>query len=579
MRIRPEKKWGLVPLCLLMLLALAHATLPHTLRYLKSGSPVYFADSDDTDLYLNYSSHAFHHGGLALKDPITDSVGTFVPDTQLMPFVLAAKFLGLHPTHIPILWRIWAGISLALTVFLLLRLLIGSAWAASLSGAILLTDAGFLSASPFLRQVQVALQLAGENSESLLSIFPQIHLQWRIITPGLSLGVLLLQITFILSARKQEGHARIALAALATGALFYVYFYFWTAALLALGLCFLVDRSARALYAKITVLGFIIGAPALFMSAALKKNSHPEALPRLDFFLPIDRFSEFLIPKAAIATIFLTWILLLKLPNNRFPKNIFYYPAALALSALLLLNHQTLTGLQIQNFHYSYVYGPIGYISLLAIGARLLISLMGERKVIIGLALTSIITIPIGFYTRAIESNKTKESIALLDAYHIAKALAEGAAIPISSDIIAGDIKIASQLSIQRGLRPYAGMMLSLSPKISDQEWNDRLSKNSAIQGMSRASFQKEQEAAALHYPWGKWGRDEALRHKLFDDRIASFDGSMQNLLTTIDEGKIRWIVASRNVPSLWSEFFDNKNFRIAAEKNDWLLIERLTNF
>jgi hypothetical protein len=299
-------------------------------------------------------------------------------------------------------------------------------------------------------------------------------------------------------ARKTNDTKAKAAAIFFSASLMYLYFYFWTAAFLALALCFLFDRPARKLYFKVASAGFILGIPALIMGANLKKNSHVDALPRIDFFLPIDRFSQLLLPKTAI--------------------------------------------------------------------------------LVIAIALASI---PLGFQTRAIEATKTLESVNLKQAYIAARELISKAPFKPTKGIIAGNTYLASQISIQSGLRPFAGMMLSLSPSLSDVEWSSREALNSAVEGIGRETFSKRQARSVLNYTWGKWGRDSSLREKLYEERLAKFDLTSEALLENIDQNNIQFVVTNRSESAISSEFFDEKKFHVISEYQDWILLERVkqTNF
>ena len=135
------------------------------------------------------------------------------------------------------------------------------------------------------------------------------------------------------------------------GLLFHVYFYFWTSACLGLALAWLLDAGHRRVYFHTGWIGGLIGLPAIVAGAMLKKGS-PEWLHRTDNFLPIARLSELEFPKLALVAVPLTfaWVML--------RRRDLLHLWALTLAGLLLLNHQVVTGLQIQNFHWTYVWGP-----------------------------------------------------------------------------------------------------------------------------------------------------------------------------------------------------------------------------
>src|SRR5580700_8778733 len=82
-------------------------------------------------------------------------------------------------------------------------------------------------------------------------------------------------------AAKSEPYRDFA-AGMALGLVIWSYFYFWTACMLALALCFLLDSGHRALYAKVGALGLIVGSPALVSSYLLKHATSHDWLWRSD---------------------------------------------------------------------------------------------------------------------------------------------------------------------------------------------------------------------------------------------------------------------------------------------------------
>src|SRR5262249_13517915 len=86
--------------------------------------------------------------------------------------------------------------------------------------------------------------------------------------------------------------------------------------------------------------------------AALRRSTPPDWLLRTDKFVPIGRFSELLIPKVSVllAAVALVWAW-------RRRRDLLAL-VLMAVAGLALANHQMVTGLQIENFHWCYVWGP-----------------------------------------------------------------------------------------------------------------------------------------------------------------------------------------------------------------------------
>lgn len=572
-----------LPLVLALLVCTLFSLLPHLAQYLESGDPAYFADSDDTQLYLTYAAYAYHNDVWKLRDPITANGPTFTPAIQLLPGAIVAKALGLGPGWIPVLWRLWAGVSVTLTLFFLLRFLVRDDWLAAFATMLALTDAGFLSANLLLRQFTTAFAVASGTAANLFATFPQVHVQWRIITPGLSIAFLFLHIWLVGRAREtsvargadlRPQPAALAACVLSLVALFPLYFYFWTAALLAAGLAFLFDHRHRALHLATGVGGLLLGAPALLAGRALKEMSHPDVLPRNNFFLPIPRFAELLWPKAALLVFVVLCALALWKKRERF-----YYPALVALAAALLLNHQLVTKLQIQNFHYMYVLGPVAYLAFVGLGLALLAERMPRARLVALLAGVTALSVLTGFYTRYAEAFETRESAALRDSYQDYRDELKPYALPWApNSIVAGEPALGSLLLIFHGLRPLAGMMLGLSPTLPDAEWNRRLVLNEILRGRTRADFSADQERESLNYPWGKWAHDAGLQESLFTERLRLFDEISRDPLPLIQQYGIRYVAIRANAPNPHSVLSDPRMFREVVRSRAWIVWEKLEN-
>src|SRR5229473_5658738 len=236
--------------------------LPHLVRWARTGSPVWIADNDEL-LYLSYASQAyFNHPGY-LSDPALTRGGTGIyPWLQLVPGILVAKLLGLSPLGISLVWRAWAGISIASGWYVLARFYTKKTWLALVLTALLLVDIGVVGGRPILRQSVTSLQILFGYETTLFNSNPQIHPEWRLITPGLSLVFLLFHLWLMARARELPSRTRIVLAGLGVGVLFYAYFYYWTAACLALFIAFLLDAKHRKMYFSSACIGFVVGFPS-----------------------------------------------------------------------------------------------------------------------------------------------------------------------------------------------------------------------------------------------------------------------------------------------------------------------------
>ncbi len=259
-----------------VLLGLLISLMPHLVWQLHSGSPVWIADNDEL-LYLSYGSQSyFNHPG-SLSDPALTQHGPgMYPWLLMVPGVLTARLLGISPLGISLIWRTWAGISIAVGWYLLARFYVKKPWVAAALSVVLLADIGVVGGRPILRQSVTTIQFLLGQTHNLLDTNPQIHPEWRIITPGLSLAFLLLHFWLLARAKEVPSRKRIVLAGLGLGVLFYAYFYYWTAACLALAIVFLLDVRHRKVYWQTACVGVLAGLPSLITTFLLKRTSSPD---------------------------------------------------------------------------------------------------------------------------------------------------------------------------------------------------------------------------------------------------------------------------------------------------------------
>ena len=100
------------------------------------------------------------------------------------------------------------------------------------------------------------------------------------------------------------------------------------------------------------VIGGLLAIPSLVASWQTRSTTSADWLLRSDKFLAIGRFSELSIPLPAVFVLALTAVLVWRYHRE------LILPWMLAASGLVLMNHQVVSGLQIENFHWSYVAGP-----------------------------------------------------------------------------------------------------------------------------------------------------------------------------------------------------------------------------
>jgi hypothetical protein len=552
------------------------AALPPAIAWLRTGDPMWFADYDEFGLYFPMAGSAMAKGSFFLSDPV--SVGaspTSYPTIQFAVGILPARWLGVGPQYIGLFWRLFAGATIGASLFWLvsrLRRVVNrdgfSARAESpgpsgplttaLLTVFLMVDLGIMSCNLIIRPGVIAAEALRVYARS--GWMPLYSGQWRLVTPGLSWVYLF----FFAGTLVQIGHdprpgdrwRRRLVGGLALGLLFHAYFYFWTAAVLALGLALIVDPETdrRREYFHQAWIGLLIGLPALIRNAWIKLEvaggtavTQDDWLHRIDKFQKIGHFSEILVPKTAILLALLTGIWVWRRQRALRPVWL------LAMSGLLLLNNQIVTGLQTQNDHYGYVFAPL--LSVLAALAAL--DLLGTRvrgRWLRGLALVVLaLELTIAFGVRFLEATQCRESRNFRRAYDAYRTEVQPAGAPLALEpgsVVGGVlsfVNLATSLSLAR---PLSGAMVNLSPLVRDREWSARVAANGVLRGLSRPEFAREQKTVVALLEWGKWARDAGLRADLLQERLTDFDRFAADPRAIVRELDVRYVALDAGTPA-----------------------------
>jgi hypothetical protein len=546
------------------------ATLPHIVWAFATGRPAWLADNDDLGLYLAVGSQALYNHPAYLSDPMLATGGMSVyPGIQLIPGVLVTKSLNLGPEALGVVWRTIAGVTVALGWYLLIRRHSKTPWVAAALSLILLADVGTLFCRPLLRPALVTIQLLTGHTEGLLDHSPQLHVQWRIISPGLSLGFLLLYMWLLERAREQPTRQRLAWSGLGFSLLFPAYFYYLTAAGLGLILGFVLDRDHRRAYWHTAWIGTVIGIPFLLSKLLFKgAGTSYEWLQRSDKFLPIARFSELLLPMGAFAVLGLSfvWVWLRR-------KDLLHI-WCLAAAALLLLNHQLLTGLQIENFHWVYVWGPMlsSLILLLVLKPALARTAWSTGAVVFG-ALAVTLHLALGLWLRFVEATQTKESVELMASYR--QYLAQrprGVPMLAANSVVAGDPRFVNLAVVLENQRPLDHYSAVVSSAIDNDEWDERIALNDYLQGIDRLSFERHQKTILEKNHWGPWARDPIERAKRLENRLAHYDRIAETPGLALGRFSVRYVALPAGERP---RFYSGPAWRTVQQGRSWTIWER----
>lgn len=249
--------------CLAALCGLVMSTLPYVAWYRVAHSSVWVADADEIQ-YTLIASYASYWHPMHLSDPTFVNGGQSVYSwLQLVPGELVFKALQLRPIRFGLVLRIFGGLAVGFGWYALIWQHVRRPWVALVGAVFLLTDSGWIVTRAFIYQWNALASVLLNRSGDLFAHNPSIFHDWRIISPVVVLPFLFLYLWTIRRSVENSSHARIICSGLAFGLLFFAYFYFWTAAGLALLLGILVDRTNWQTYFNTGWIGGLVGSPEL----------------------------------------------------------------------------------------------------------------------------------------------------------------------------------------------------------------------------------------------------------------------------------------------------------------------------
>jgi hypothetical protein len=518
-------------ICILVVTLLS--VLPHLIAWVMSGHPYSVYENDDYSIYAPIASDAYFNHPSRISDPFSPGDRpTYFPSLMFVPGVLLAKAFGIGPLGVQFFWRLLAGVGLSAGGYALARHHLGRPWLSSVLVLFLLCDIGFSWRLPVVRQFLMVLQsVVGPWPSLPMSLRfkggdDEFHSHLRVINPGLSLGFVWLHLFLLSRAREHPSRRSLVLSGLSFGLLFYVYFYYWTAVGLTLGLCWLFDACRRRVYFHTLWIGVLTGLPSVVSSVLFKRGASADWGPRVDLFLPIGRTSELNVPKLTILALalLLPWIWLRRRQ---------FLPAWLLLfSAFLLSNHQLITGLQTESYHWSWCLLSPGFTFLLGLVAVDLIATRVRlaRRVVLAASVLLVLHIGAGFWMRGITSIEFARSNRDMLTDYIAQRLSPDGPRLRPSATIAGDQKFSQFAQILENQRALDSPGLMFSPFTDNATWNERSVLNAFLLGYDSAAFEESQYRARRDmaqnegFAKGPWVRDPALGRERIRSRLALYD-------------------------------------------------------
>ena len=520
------------------LCGLLMSTLPYLCWYVAAHSWIWIADADEIQ-YTLIASHAYYWHPFYLSDPTFVHGGQSVYSwLQLVPGELFCKALGLQPIRFGLVLRIFGGLALGLGWYSVIWQHVRRPWLALLGAAFILTDCGWLQTRPFVRQWTILVSIVLHRAGDIFAHSPDIYHDWRIISPVVVLPFLLFYLWALRRSVENGSWSRIVCSGFALGLLFFAYFYYWTAVGVALGLGLLVDRAHWRTYFHTGWIGAVIGSPELARMMFARSGQGTEWLQRFDEFVPIPRLSEhgrFFLSALLVVVTFLI--------VRRYYRQLLYL-WCLCAAGFIMIHEQVFTGLQMENYHWAYLFGPCMILLLVLLTVEWL-ERMGAhvrraREVVI---LVLLLNAAAGLYLRGLEAVRTKDSqrysrgyVAYEEQHAKYRPLAAGS-------IAAGTDDYVQYAMIVDHVSPLgAAYPVMLSPSVTDSELDYRYALDSYLSGESREAFESEQRDLLEHLQYGVELRDLTRRQVRLGSRVRWFDQIAANPVAEIEKNQVRYV-------------------------------------
>jgi hypothetical protein len=571
------------------LVGLVLAVEPHLAMLARYGTLEYLADGDDV-LYVAVGRIPYW-GEPWLRDPFRgywQPAPTLYAWLQFAPFSILTRWLGLGPELMPLVWRSVGGPLLGLTLYLLFRRLFArarhpAAW--SLACALIcLADPGFIHGRSLVQGAWLVRAMVG--GEMPVKV-PHALGQFRVVTPLLVLPPLLALLAVMVPGGRRNLTAWI-FGAVMLGLSVRLYFFIWTAAVAGLtaylaGLLALwaFGRSESAFArrefrfgAAVVFAGLAIGAPQIVNNS--QSFANPEIKPILQ---RISRGQ--VIPPDSPA-------------RSRHLKNNWAYAKlgfglavivgigawqltpvwATAAAGFALANSAMITGLEFENFHWNYVFGPLGEIVLLA--GLVLIWERLRWPARLGLSAVGVVAaalLALAVLWRPFEALSNPEAVVTNRALRSLVPIRGGLAKLTPDDVLAGPWETNLSLLSGSAGQLYQFDQSSHSSVITDREVHERHALNGWLCGLSREAY--EATTAAKPFPGGEvtdpsWtpGAVTAARMRIFDDLEAGRPEALALLEAYRPNSLLRR--ASDGPPPRGGPW------ELAASGGDWALWSRL---
>lgn len=535
----PPARWGRADWLALgtcVLLGLLVALLPHLIWWERTGSPDWIMNDDELVAYLPLGAHSYHNHPWRTGDPTLASGGrTLFPWLQVIPGVAVARGLDLGPVGIALAWRILAGLLLPAGLFWVARF-VAPPWVAAGIASVVMLDHGTLAGRVLDPHFRRFWQLATAHPAPVLEGDPALLLQWRV-NPSITLPFLLLALGALLRARRAGSWPWIVLAGVTAGLLFHVLFYFWTAVALALVILWVADAGHRRVYFHAGWMAALIGLPVVLQGSRVKRELGEAWFQRFDMFVPIPRLSEFIVQPVAFASILvcLGWCWMRR--RELVPL------ATVTAAAVLLSNQQVLSGLQIENFHWMYAWGPCGVLLLSMLAWVGLSPVFTGRRWLAALAAVAVgVHAAAGLGLRAMDAGWPRRMAGINRDWraYVAQRAAPGAPAFTAEGRVAGDIRFGIFAQIRDNGRGLVGAHY-YSQRVNDAELARIFALNAVLSGESEEAF-----LGSVHLR-GLPERDAARRQVELERWRQAYRQGLADPEAGMDEYRVRYLALRRD--------------------------------
>ncbi len=211
-----------------------------------------------------------------------------------------------------------------------------------------------------------------------------------------------------------------------------------------------------------------------------------------------------------------------------------------------MIHQQFFTGLQMQNYHWAYIFSPCMALLLILLAVDG-VEAVGRRGRVVGRVLVAAVLLNAvaGVFLRGLETVRTNDSQRYsreFQAYEVQhgdsgnRALAAGA-------VTAGTEDFVQFAMIVDHVTPLAAAYpVVLSPGVSDLDLDRRIALNSYLSGLSRDQFVAAERLELDHLQYGIELRDPARRAARFASRVACFDEIASDPAAAVERYKVLYV-------------------------------------